>query len=83
MKLQLSNFATDCAPRLVEVPGNPLLTYTELRAGNGTAAHARNDGQALAEFRGGEGLWIWLEDDTRWTDIEVLSTDGARTQVSV
>lgn len=92
MRLQLSNFATGCEPREVNVPGNPLLTYSELRAGDGSRGsgqerlHGRErlaDGRTLAEYRIDDGFWIWLEDGTSWTDIEVISIDGTRTQVSV
>lgn len=83
MILQLSNYSTECEPRRVHVRGRPLLTYETLRAGDGSLSRDDN-GPEIARYDTSLGVWFWLEDETQWTDIEVLSTDGVvASQVSV
>jgi predicted glutamine amidotransferase len=71
MKLQLSNFRTEVEPRVVEGLGNPLFTFNELRAGDGINGRRGGNGQGIA-FMNDDDMWVWKEDGSLWTDIEVL-----------
>jgi hypothetical protein len=77
VRLLLSNYRTECDPREVEVPGNPLLTFTDLRAGDGVPGSRGGDTRSVAEFDAGQDAWVWLADGSLWTDIEVVDEPAA------
>lgn len=76
MKLLLSNYRSECDPREITVPGNPLLTYNAFRAGDGVLG-ARETGSTAAIFSYDvtRDVWLYREDQTEWTDIEVVGMD--------
>lgn len=76
MLLQLSNFHDDTTITL-EVPGNPLLTYDELRLGDGTPSETPGDASTFARFDSDLQRWIITTGPhagARFTDIEILTT---------
>lgn len=72
MVLQLTNFETGEAPVLHRVPGNPLLTYAELRAGGAGVSTVEGNGATVARFDFELDRWVVQGVPGVFTDIEVV-----------